>query len=122
MEVLLKETFLYGRLDAVYNNEEIKNINIKNLDNYKFPRFKYDNLKYNSTDLYIYDIGWEWRFYCNILCLLDSHEYEIVTGGNKIKQLFMLINNVIVKLSKKIFQIKLIKLIMLKILIILVLL
>ena len=96
---LLKETYLFGRLDVQYTREEIKNIKIKDLEKFNFPKLNFEK-KYKINELKLYDIGWEWRFYINFCTLIEINAHNIVKNNDIIKNLINLLNGVIKGIGK----------------------
>lgn len=97
---ILKETYLFGRLDIKYSRDEIKNIKLKDLEKFNFPKLNFEK-KYKSQELKIYDIGWEWRFYINFCTLLEINACNIIKNNDNIKNLLNLFNSVIKNIGKE---------------------
>ena len=80
----LKETYLYGNLDLIYNNRMIRNIEFDDLNGFN---------KFITREGLIE--GWQWRFYNNIQFIINCYENYILIDFSKFKECIKFIKNTI---------------------------
>ena len=81
----LREIYLYGNFNVIYNNTMIRDIDLDTL-------LDFSN-KVSKSDL---TEGWCWRFYNNFQFFINCYENYILIDFKKFKKLISLLNNVII--------------------------
>ena len=71
---LLKDIFLYGNLDLLYNTSDIKKVEFKDFSNYL-----------DSVTFFDKDKSFPWRFYRNMEFVINSYETIVLKDEKKFK-------------------------------------
>ena len=71
----LNEVFVYGNLDLVYNNTDIRNLDLDRII-----------LFFNQTNKNNFFTGYQWRLYNNLNFMLNCYENYILTNLDKFKK------------------------------------
>ena len=86
---LLKDIFLYGNLDLVYNASDIKKVEFK-----KFSQYL-DNITFFKQDK-----SFIWRFYHNLNFIVNSYEVVLLKEEKKSKEFLDIFSDIIKKIQK----------------------
>jgi hypothetical protein len=83
---LLKDIFLYGNLDLVYNSSDIKKVD-----------FKVFNKYLDSVTFFDRDKSFPWRFYHNMEFIINSYEVVVLKDEKKSKDFIDIFYQIITK-------------------------
>ena len=86
---LMKDIFLYGNLDLVYNSSDIKKVEFKTFSYYL------DNVTFFNKDA-----SFIWRFYHNLNFIINSYEVVMLKDEKKSKDFLDTLSDIITKFQK----------------------
>ncbi len=86
---LMKDIFLYGNLDLVYNSSDIKKVEFKTFSQYL------DNVTFFDKDE-----SFIWRFYHNLNFIINSYEIVMLKDEKKSKDFLDTLSDIIKKFQK----------------------